>query len=347
MSFVGTPTTAIRNNDSSPGSTITVAKPTGIVSGEALVFFVAIRRASSAPITTWPAPTGCLPLGIDNDAQSNGPHVHSWYLPAADVAAYLAGSGVPADFTFEAQSVTGDMVAWASRYEGGDPATFIDAAGGTPTAGTGTAISTPSVTTVTAGADVVAASAKSHGEAMTSWTAPLVQIGEVRSTNATVQNRITLTIAHAVQAVAGASGAGAATQSGARAWGADAGAIRPLVFTVVAGPGQNVDPGDTVTLTASGATTYTWTPDPANDMDVILDADNVATVHFVAPTPPGAVAVPLVFEVEGTDGVDTDTDTVTVTVAPFPEPCEDPGVVLGIPMKVRRDGEWVAIGEPS
>jgi hypothetical protein len=85
---------------------------------------------------------------------------------------------------------------------------------------------------------------------------------------------------------------------------------------VDAGPGQTVDEGDVVTLTATASDvdgqplSYAWTQ--VSGPAVVLDDAGVATPTFTAPE--GLVNSDLVFRLDVSDGIATSSDTVTITV---------------------------------
>lgn len=337
ITFTGAATTATRANDTTPGGTITVATPSGVAVGEHVLFVAGIRRSSSAP-TNWTAPAALASTGLHNDAQSSGPHHHAWYLYVEDQATL---DGLPADWTFETPSVTGDMAAIAVRVAGANPLGFLDALGSAAAMSAGsTSVAIPAVTTTTSGTRVVAVVAKSHGENNLTWTAPLTAVASAFSTNATVQNRIGLLLGSYEEADPGDTGALAATTGSSRAWASHSAALAPTVLTADAGPDQTVTAGQLVELDGTdtvGATTWAWTQDPGDDADVIFDATDEATARFTAPAPTdGPMALHFTLDITGATPPGTASDDVTVTV--------NPAAGTGIPFFVLHDGEWAPIG---
>jgi hypothetical protein len=150
-------------------------------------------------------------------------------------------------------------------------------------------------------------------------------------------DRLYAAIGHTTQAVAGLSTLESWTTTGAVNYALAItlalGALQDP--TPNAGADYEADPGEYVTLDASGSTgtgtlSYAWSQ-LSGTGTAILDADDVAEVNFNAPVGPDV----LVFQVDVTGDLGTESDTVTITVTtPVVES-------LSIPILVRQSGEWV------
>jgi len=180
-------------------TTITITKPTGVVSGDVMLVNITSNNGSAASLLGWTS----LGTGI-----FNGSNLH------ATVLYRVAGGSEPASYIFSLGAGANDAVGTIVAFSGVDNTTPIDATGtmGLSVANGGTATA-PGITTTTASAAVVMFANQSDNRNYTGWTTTspggLTEIAEFEWTNGSQD--MSVGAAWATKASAGATGNGTVT----------------------------------------------------------------------------------------------------------------------------------------
>jgi hypothetical protein len=200
-------------------TSITVNKPTGVVSGDVMIAAVDATTSSSLASTDPSFPW----TQVTATAYGSG-------STTSDVTSFVrvAGSSEPASYSFGVASGTAHIAAGISAYRGVSNSTPIDATN-TSNTGTSAAPATSSITSVTNQTKVIEVygSTAVNPQTYTPPTSPVVaERVDVGSTNAGGQNpSLEMTDYHL--SVAGSFNPNAATLGGSADWGAHQLALRP------------------------------------------------------------------------------------------------------------------------
>lgn len=238
----------------STNTTLTITKPTGVVSGDLLIVNIA-QRSSTAAIS------GSGWTVIDQKTFDGG-------TTSGAVLYKVAGGSEPANYSFSlgagANNNTGTIVAFSGVDVGSGP---FDVAPGTlsVSGANGNTATATGLTTVSANAGVLMVAMINDNQGLSNWstTSPgtLTELYE-NQYNPTGANDLTTGGAFALKASAGATGNGTVTIGANSRWAAMLLALKPApVFTVNAGPDQLVG---TASVALSGSTNagspaYVWT----------------------------------------------------------------------------------------
>jgi len=209
--------------DNGGGSTsLTLARPAGVLPGDVMVAAIAVRGGTATGITSVPAGWTLVPGGanpIDNGTDLK----LAVYYKAATAAE-------PANYTWgfsSSEKASGGIQAYANV----DPADPIDAALGQATP-SGTTHSTPSVTTTLDGTMLVASFATATGANWTPQTPGLTERYEAASRGGAQATRTSSEGTDQLQAAAGATGAKTSMASRAAVGVAHLLALAPRRVTV-------------------------------------------------------------------------------------------------------------------
>ncbi len=197
-------TTTITLSSASPGNnaggatSLTINKPAGVVEGDVMVAQVTVRGGTGTGIT---APTGWTLLDRNNSTTTLGQADYYRVAGSSEGASY--------QWNFSAtQKASGGIIAYSGVAED-SPIDNNGAAHGGKNSVSGTGVTAPSITTVTANAMLVGFFGTATGTTFTN--AVLTEEYDTASTGGSAGTRCTSEGADGIQAVAGASGAKVAT----------------------------------------------------------------------------------------------------------------------------------------
>jgi len=297
----GTATTA-----SSTTTTLTINKPTGVVSGDIMI--VAISKLNSTNTIT--APTGWTSIDGRSLAGSTARYGAVFYK--------IAGASEGANYAFSLGTGTTNSSGAIVAFSGVNNTTPFDVTPGTISVqGSQTEVDATSITTVTTSAAVIMLGmAANSSPTWSGWTTTspgaLTQIASIQSTNTT-----TTGIAWAIKPTAGSTGTGKATLSGSERNGGLLIALKPAIntITLTSAAGTNAQtvcintPITNITYSTTGATGATFANLPSG-VNGSWTGD-VVTISGI-PTVTGTFN----YTVTLTGGSGTGTATGTITVNP-------------------------------
>lgn len=296
-------------------TSLTINKPTGVVSGDIMI------------------------VNIANDNNNGAASLSGWTLidsknPDGSVSLLykIAGGSEPSSYAF---SVAGSpSVGSIVAFSGVDNATPFDVANGAfTTGGSGTSITASSKTTVSSNVAVVMfAGTTANNASANNWsgwttaTSPGALTELYDNANGAAAS---VGAAWAIKASAGSTGTGSATSVTNGGWGGILIALRPGVAgppaaTLTPSATQNILVGGSVNFTAtasnyagSGNYTYTWnaagaTIPGSNPNTIAAASDSKSLTYAVA----GTYTVNVTIARSGAGTLTTNTTTVVVTTAP-------------------------------
>ena len=243
----GTPTTGTAGKNS---TTITINKPTGVVAGDVMIANIQLRKGT---VTLYPTLSGWTPIDSVNFENSGADH-------RCEVLYRVAGASEGSSYTFNLAggTQTDGAVGGIVAYSGVDNTTPLDATGDY-SIGSSKTISTGAITTVSPNAAVLmcvgAFESLTVGSFATTSPGALTTLyGGSSDGNGTVG------AGWALKASAGSTGAGTATLSGNKVWGAILLALKPgsqsyTATTALSADHSVVTSGETVTVTLTATAT--------------------------------------------------------------------------------------------
>lgn len=240
-------------NGTSTTTSLTITKPTGVVSGDVMIVNIGQRNnGTTAPtLSGWTA----ISSGAIDGGTTMGALLYK-----------VAGGSEPASYIFTlgsgANNNEGTIIAFSGVDVSG-PTPFDVAPGSLSVSGAnGTTATATGITTATANAAVIMFAQSDDNQTMGTWTTTspgsLTELYEDQY-NPSGANDLTVGAAWAIKATAGATGNGTMTLGGSIRWGTMLIALKSLV--VNAGPDQLVG-GTSVSLigsTSASSPTYAWT----------------------------------------------------------------------------------------
>ena len=214
----GSATMANTNN----GTTLTIAKPTGVVQGDVMIVNITQRHGGDSSSPPEPSLSGWTPIGSGDDFENGGPQ-HRFILLYR-----VAGGSEPTSYVFNLNETVDGAAGAIVAFSGVDTNTGpFDVTPGSYKTGTGTSISgVTAITNVSANVAVLMFAAANENNTITlfSTTNP----GALTTLyGGTANNNGTVGAGWGTKATAGSTGTGSATSSG-NSWGAILLALKPL-----------------------------------------------------------------------------------------------------------------------
>ncbi len=250
----GTATT----NDTASAASLTITKPTGVVSGDVMIVSIALRAGTANTFPPFSTLSPAWTLIASTTYEGNNNH-------RTAIAYRIAGGSEPASYSFTTGGTNAQMAGGIVAFSGVDTTSGpFDVAPGSYTTNTGTAQITgvTSITTVSANAAVLMFSASNESRFFSNFataTSP-GNLGQLFGGSGDANGNASTGGAWGIRATAGATGTGSATIDTAARWGAILIALKPIPpATPTATATATFTPTATATFTPTATATFTPT----------------------------------------------------------------------------------------